>query len=215
MEKPAARGGRCGGLSQVAHRDCKTHAAVCIAQCCDRTGGLDPSQWAGRPIFTTGENPVLRAENAFPPTGAARMITPPSMSTAESQVIGLIGLAVAWDRLAAVLGALLVGLVVGTALRFRSARHQRAAIEESKRERASLRRVASELAQTSDVEGVARALLDEIGSLFRVDFAALSFISEDGREASGYLARSDGNDVEWWQDVHMDLERELSGIASA
>jgi PAS domain S-box-containing protein len=143
------------------------------------------------------------------------MISPPSMSTIESQVIGLVGLAVAWDRLAAVLGALLVGLLVGTALRFRSARRQRAAIAESERERASLRRVASELAQTSDVEGVARALLDEIGNLFRVDFAALSFISEDGREASGYLARSDGEDAAWWQDVHVDLEREVSGIASA
>ncbi|HEY4412709.1 MAG TPA: GAF domain-containing protein [Gaiellaceae bacterium] len=137
------------------------------------------------------------------------------MSTAESQVIGLIGLAVAWNRLAAVLGALLVGLVVGTALRFRSSRRQRAAITESQRERESLRRVAAELAQTSDVEGVARALLDEIGSLFRVDFAGLSFISEDGREASGYLARSDGADVAWWPDLHMDLEREPSGIASA
>ena len=143
------------------------------------------------------------------------MITPPSMSTAELQVQGLLGLAVAWDTLAAVLGALLLGLVVGTAFRIRSARRQSAAIAESERERASLRRVAAELARTSDVEGVARALLDEIGSLFAVDFAGLSFVSEDGREASGYLARSQGADVEWWGDVHVDLEREPSGIASA
>ena len=143
------------------------------------------------------------------------MITPPSMSTAESQVIGLIGLAVAWNRVAVVVGALLVGLLVGTALQLRSTRRQRAAITESERERASLRRVAAELARTPDIEGVARALLDEIGGLFGVDFAALSFISEDGREASGYLARSDGEDLEWWRDVHTDLEREPSGIANA
>ncbi|HEY2542077.1 MAG TPA: GAF domain-containing protein [Gaiellaceae bacterium] len=108
-----------------------------------------------------------------------------------------------------------MGLLVGTAFRVRSARRQSAAIAESERERASLRRVASELARTSDVEGVARALLDEIGSLFRVDFAGLSFVSEDGREAAGYLARSQGADAEWWRDVRIDLEREASGIASA
>ncbi len=137
------------------------------------------------------------------------------MSTIESQVTGLLGVSVAWNNLAAILGALLVGLLVGTAFRVRSVRRQRAAIAVSERERASLRRVAAELARTPDIEGVARALLDEIGGLFGVDFAALSFVSEDGREAAGYLARSDGADVEWWRDVHVDLEREPSGIASA
>lgn len=124
-------------------------------------------------------------------------------------------MAVAWHTLAAILGALLLGLVVGTAFRVRSARRQSAAIAESERERASLRRVAAELARTSDVEGVARALLDEIGSLFSVDFAGLSFVSEDGREAAGYLARSQGADVDWWSGVRIDLEREPSGIATA
>ncbi|HEY2072403.1 MAG TPA: GAF domain-containing protein [Gaiellaceae bacterium] len=121
----------------------------------------------------------------------------------------------AWDTLAAVLGALLAGLAVGTAFRIRSVRRQNAAIAESERERASLRRVASELARASDVDGVVRALLDEIGSLFTVDFAGLSFVSEDGKEASGYLARSQGADVDWWRDVRVDLAREPSGIATA
>jgi hypothetical protein len=44
----------------------KLHAAVCIAQFCDGTGVPDGRQWAGRPIFATRENPVLRAENTFP-----------------------------------------------------------------------------------------------------------------------------------------------------
>ena len=134
------------------------------------------------------------------------------MSTVESQVLGL---AVAWPDLAAVLGALIAGLWIGTALRLRSARRQRAAIADSERERASLRRVAAELARTSDVEGVARALLDEIGTLLGVDFVALAFVSEDGAEASGYLARADGSDVPWWPEVRIDLTREPSGIASA
>ena len=44
------------------------------------------------------------------------MISPPSMSTVELQLAGLVGLAVAWESFAAALGALLVGLAVGTAL---------------------------------------------------------------------------------------------------
>src|SRR5487761_232969 len=137
------------------------------------------------------------------------------MNTTELELGGLLGLAVAWETLVAALGALLVGLAVGTVFRLRAVRRQQAAMAGGERERASLRRVAAELARTSDVEGVARALLDEIGSLFGVDFAALSFVSEDGSEASGYLARSHGSDVDWWRDVRVDLVREPSGIASA
>jgi PAS domain S-box-containing protein len=140
------------------------------------------------------------------------MITPPSMSTIEPQVLSL---TVEWQSLAAVVGALLVGLVVGTALRIRSARRQSAAMAVSERERTSLRRVAAELSRTSDVEGVVRALLDEIGGLLGVDFVALSFVSDDGEEASGYLARSHAADVAWWPGVRIDLSREMSGIATA
>ena len=89
------------------------------------------------------------------------------MHTTELQVVGPVGLAVAWGTLAAALGALIVGLVVGTAYRLRAARRQRAAIADGERERASLRRVASELARTSDVEGVARALLSHLTDVAR------------------------------------------------
>ena len=83
------------------------------------------------------------------------------------------------------------------------------------REFESLGRVASELARTYDVEGVVRALLDEIASLFDVGFVGMAFVSDDGREASGFLARSDGRDVDWWRDLRIDLLHEPSGIASA
>jgi PAS domain S-box-containing protein len=66
-----------------------------------------------------------------------------------------------------------------------------------------------------DVEGVARTLLDELATLFDVGFTALTLVSADGHEASGYLARSLGEDVDWWGDLRIDLEREPSGIASA
>jgi signal transduction histidine kinase len=83
------------------------------------------------------------------------------------------------------------------------------------REFESVSRVADELARIPDVEVVARTLLDELAELFDLGFAALTFVSDNAREASGYLARSGGEDVDWWRDVRLDLEREPSGIASA
>jgi PAS domain S-box-containing protein len=83
------------------------------------------------------------------------------------------------------------------------------------RELESVSRVADELARTADVDGVARTLLDELAELFDLGFAALTIVSDDGREARGYLARSEGEDVDWWREMHLDLEREPSGIASA
>jgi len=82
------------------------------------------------------------------------------------------------------------------------------------REFESVSRVADDLARSADIEGVARTLLDEIAVLFDVGFVALTFVSDDGREAGGYLARSNGEDVDWWRDVRLDLTAAPSGIAS-
>ncbi|HEX3225294.1 MAG TPA: GAF domain-containing protein [Gaiellaceae bacterium] len=139
------------------------------------------------------------------------------MSTTERLTLGMNGLQLAWESVSVVVGALLVGLLVGFLMRARASRRAVAAAGSPARQREleSLRRIAAELARTSDVEGVARALLDEIASLFGVGFVALTFVSEDGREASGFLARAAAKDVAWWPDVTLDLVREPSGIASA
>jgi len=140
------------------------------------------------------------------------------MTWIQSFPVGLNGLALAWESVAVLVAVLALGLVIGLVARSRSVRRRRpeAAISaERERELESLRRIASELARTSDVEGVARALLDEIGSLFSVGFVSLAFVSEDAREASGFLARANGKDVGWWPDIRVDLVREPSGIASA
>jgi PAS domain S-box-containing protein len=108
--------------------------------------------------------------------------------------------------------ALAVGLATGALLWRRGWSGTGSA--DSERELESLRRVAAELVRTTDVAGVARALLDEMAALFRVGFVGLTFVSEDGREATGYLARSHNRDVPWWLDVRLDLEHEPSGIAS-
>src|SRR5690348_18396451 len=138
------------------------------------------------------------------------------MTPLSSLPDGLLGLSVAWETVTVILAALAVGLVLGVVVRARTTRSPSGAITpERERELQSLRRIAGELARTSDAEGVARALLDEIGSLFDVGFAALTFVSEDAREASGFLARAKGEDVTWWREVRVDLQREPSGIASA
>jgi PAS domain S-box-containing protein len=97
----------------------------------------------------------------------------------------------------------------------------RARVEEERRtlrdrELEASSHVSTALTRTDDAEGVARVLLDELIALFQLDFAALSLLSEDGREAIGLLARTGtGDDAEWWPDVRIDLEHEPSGIASA
>ncbi len=139
------------------------------------------------------------------------------MTLIESFPVGLNGLALAWESVVVVVGALALGLLIGLVARSRSARARAKTTISPEREREleSLRRTAAELARTSDVEGVARALLDEISSLFAVGFVALTFVSEDVREASGFLARAGGKDVGWWPDIRVDLVREPSGIANA
>src|SRR3954454_8932989 len=153
---------------------------------------------------------------AAPPGGSPlRNISTPSMTPIESTPLGLNGLALAWESVAVVLGALALGLLVGLVARHRPRRAQAAESKERWRELESLRRIAGELARTPDVEGVVRPLLDEIGSLFEVGFVALTFVSDDAAEAVGYLARSSGRDIAWWRDVHIDLQSEASGVASA
>src|SRR3989440_3971471 len=138
------------------------------------------------------------------------------MSPIESLPVGIDGLALALESAAALVGALGLGIAAGVLFRARLGRRGPVPIApEPERELESLRRIAAELARTSDVEGVARALLDEIAALFRVGFVALAFVSEDAGEASGFLARAGGKDVSWWRDVRLDLAREPSGIASA
>ncbi len=76
-------------------------------------------------------------------------------------------------------------------------------------------RLSNALARTERVDDVARAFLREVLDLFRVGFAGLALVSDDGREARGLLAIRAGKEWAWWQEMVVDLEREPSGIASA
>jgi two-component system, OmpR family, phosphate regulon sensor histidine kinase PhoR len=83
------------------------------------------------------------------------------------------------------------------------------------RELRSIESISAALSRTSDAESIARVLLDEIASLFSVEFVGLALVDEGRNEASGLLARRDGEDFDFWSGLRFDLRREPSGIASA
>ena len=70
-------------------------------------------------------------------------------------------------------------------------------------------------ARAQDATSVARALLDEVVALLEVEFAAVMLISDDRKEATGLVARMDGEDAGWFRSVRIDLEHEPSAVASA
>ena len=77
-------------------------------------------------------------------------------------------------------------------------------------------RVADTLARSVDVDENGCKMLDELAELFDVRFTALTFVSDNGRQGSGHLSRSECEDLGWWRDLRLDLDREKpSGIASA
>jgi GAF domain-containing protein len=61
----------------------------------------------------------------------------------------------------------------------------------------------------------ARVLLDETEGLVGTDLNALALVDQDEDEAVGLLARSAGEDLDWWSEVRVHLHNEPSGIASA
>jgi PAS domain S-box-containing protein len=95
----------------------------------------------------------------------------------------------------------------------RQAAEKRASLRE--RELQSIEAISAALAKAGDADSVARVLLDEIASLFSVEFVGLALIDEERNEANGLLARRDGEDLPFWQGIRLDLRREPSGIASA
>ncbi|MGN6431976.1 MAG: GAF domain-containing protein [Gaiellaceae bacterium] len=83
------------------------------------------------------------------------------------------------------------------------------------RELEAVAAISDALARTTDPEAAGRVLLDEVGSVLGIEFAALALIDEETGHATGLLARSEGRDVGWWRDIRLDLRDEPSGIASA
>ncbi len=83
------------------------------------------------------------------------------------------------------------------------------------RELEAVAATADALARTNDPEAAGRVLLDQVGSVLGLEFTALALIDEEAGEATGLVARDEGQDVEWWREIRLDLRNEPSGIASA
>ncbi len=83
------------------------------------------------------------------------------------------------------------------------------------RELGAVAAISEALARTNDPDAAGRVFLDEVASLFGVEFTALALIAADQGEAHGLLAREHGKDIRWWRDVTLSLRDEPSGIASA
>src|SRR6266516_3456657 len=69
------------------------------------------------------------------------------------------------------------------------------------------------LARARDPVDVARVLLERVFELVAVGFAGLSLL--EGSSARGLLAIRQGEDVDWWATLDLDLEGPASGIATA
>ncbi len=95
------------------------------------------------------------------------------------------------------------------------AREAEARVVTRDRELEAIAAISNALARSDDPETAGRVLLDEVGSVLGLDFVALAVIAEDGTTARGLLARSRGEELDWWRDVIVDLRNEPSGIASA
>jgi PAS domain S-box-containing protein len=103
-------------------------------------------------------------------------------------------------------------LVVGGAARARDAQQRVSALD---REVGVLTEISPALARARNPVEASRPVVRRVAELLEIGFAAVAVVSEDGAEAAGVYAEKDGEPVEWWQDVRLDLRAEPSGIASA
>lgn len=128
-----------------------------------------------------------------------------------------------WPPFAATLIALLPALIflrrwsdpAGVVLSGPRAREAEELVSVRDRELNSVATLANALSRARDPVESARVLLDEVASLLQVEFTALALVSDDEDEAVGLLARSAGEDADWFNDLRVHLHNEPSGIASA
>jgi PAS domain S-box-containing protein len=74
--------------------------------------------------------------------------------------------------------------------------------------------LSARLANSNDVESIARVLVYEVLTQLDVDVAAVTQISDDGRLARGLYGYGPDANLDWWRSVRLDLENEPSAIAS-
>jgi PAS domain S-box-containing protein len=101
------------------------------------------------------------------------------------------------------------GLVLSASSRAREATALASARE---REREQVNAYTGALSRLDEVDAIARRLIESVTSLLGVELAAL-VLNSDG-QAHGVYAELEGQELEWWRDLRLDLS-EPSAIASA
>ena len=81
------------------------------------------------------------------------------------------------------------------------------------RRREAMNAFTDTLARTDETERVARLVLSEVQGLVGVEFAALALVEEG--EARGLMALLGADEVEWWRNLRLELDREASAIGAA
>jgi PAS domain S-box-containing protein len=84
----------------------------------------------------------------------------------------------------------------------------------SERELEAVAEMSRALAGAREPETVARTLIEHVTEAVAVGFAGLVVLEGDAT-ARGLLALRDGDELEWWRELRLDLQREPSGIATA
>jgi PAS domain S-box-containing protein len=95
------------------------------------------------------------------------------MTPIETSVFGLNGLALAWESVVALVGALAIGLALGATARFRTGKTRKAAVESRERlgHQSALLRAAQALSGELELETVLQRLVDELAGLLQADAA--------------------------------------------
>ena len=71
------------------------------------------------------------------------------------------------------------------------------------------------LRRAQTVQDAARAIVERAQTIGRVEFGGVVLINEETRTAEGIVAHEREDELGWFPDVRIDLEREPSGVASA
>jgi PAS domain S-box-containing protein len=178
-------------------------------------GALAPAAWRNR----RGVQPLDWASFAvFPATGACALVLG-GLVLHDRRPLGGHG----WAAFAAILLALVPAVLlvlrwreradmVGGSGRVREAERR---VGDRDRELGAVTAITDALIRAQDAAGIGRVVADEVGALLGVDFVAIALVDDARDEATGLVARRDGADLAWWEDVRVDLRNEPSGFASA
>ena len=154
----------------------------------------------------------------FPAVAATAAIFGVLVLREQRAVVGHVWLSLIAILLAIVPAALLLvrwrdhGLVAGGVGRTLEA-EERVSVRD--RELEAVTSISEDIVRARDEVDVARPLVRHVATLLEVGFAAVTMVDAGGGTASGLYAESEGRAADWWQEVHVDLEREPSGVANA